>query len=285
VLDLSADSAAAAIVAHYEYDPYGGVVNDLSGYSYAEANPIRFSTKYHDAETGLGYWGYRYYSARLGRWLSRDPIEEQGGTHLYAYVLNSPTSATDPLGQMCFCSTPCPLPPPPVKGDCSSCWATCTSAAGQGMAGPGVAGYVICRPDGCRCPCVALSALPGNPRARSIVQTCILQHEECHVRDDPDFVQCPPDKCGPMLVGPRGRRGPNNAAAECPCYGSELQCLAAGRGNCQGDSACQAVVNDRIRFVIGAICVTRNCPVSNYTASLPRDVRQLVNAICPDGRR
>jgi len=31
VLDLSAGSAAAAIVAHYEHDPYGGVVNDLSG--------------------------------------------------------------------------------------------------------------------------------------------------------------------------------------------------------------------------------------------------------------
>jgi len=98
VLDLSADSAAAAIVAHYEYDPYGGVVNDLSGYTYAEANPIRFSTKYHDAETGLGYWGYRYYSARLGRWLSRDPIGEAGGALLYAYVGNGPTNRYDRLG-------------------------------------------------------------------------------------------------------------------------------------------------------------------------------------------
>jgi RHS repeat-associated protein len=99
VLDLSAGSAAAAIVAHYEYDPYGGVVNDLSGYTYAEANPIRFSTKYWDAETGLGYWGYRYYSARLGRWLSRDPIGETGGTNLYAAVRNSPTKWVDPDGQ------------------------------------------------------------------------------------------------------------------------------------------------------------------------------------------
>ncbi len=98
VLDLSAGSAAAAIVAHYEYDPYGGVVNNLSGYTYAEANPIRFSTKYWDAETGLGYWGYRYYSARLGRWLSRDPIGEAGGAHLYAYVFNQPTVSHDALG-------------------------------------------------------------------------------------------------------------------------------------------------------------------------------------------
>jgi len=103
VLDLSAGSAAAAIVAHYEYDPYGGVVNHLSGYTYAEANPIRFSTKYHDAETGLGYWGYRYYSARLGRWLSRDPLEEQGGLNLYVYALNSPTVLNDPFGLMSAC--------------------------------------------------------------------------------------------------------------------------------------------------------------------------------------
>ncbi len=99
VLDLSAGSAAAAIAAHYEYDPYGGVVNDLSGYTYAEANPIRFSTKYHDAETGLGYWGYRYYSARLGRWISPDPLEEDGGLNLYVYALNSAIQAVDPLGQ------------------------------------------------------------------------------------------------------------------------------------------------------------------------------------------
>jgi len=97
VLDLSAGSAAAAVVAHYEYDPYGGVVNDLSGYTYAEANPIRFSTKYHDAETGLGYWGYRYYSARLGRWLSRDPLGEDGGLNVYAYA-DDPLSGFDPLG-------------------------------------------------------------------------------------------------------------------------------------------------------------------------------------------
>ncbi len=98
VLDLSAGSAAAAIAAHYEYDPYGGVVNNLSGYTYAEANPIRFSTKYHDAETGLGCWGYRYYSARLGRWLSRDPLEEDGGWNLYVYALNSALQAIDHLG-------------------------------------------------------------------------------------------------------------------------------------------------------------------------------------------
>ena len=39
--------------------------------------PFRFSTKYQDAETGLLYYGYRYYDPITGRWLSRDPIGEE----------------------------------------------------------------------------------------------------------------------------------------------------------------------------------------------------------------
>ncbi|MFN0138230.1 MAG: RHS repeat-associated core domain-containing protein [Phycisphaerae bacterium] len=66
--------------------------------NYADANPFRFSTKYFDAETGLSYYGYRYYSARLGRWLSRDPIGEAGGVNLYGFVLNSPPNFFEALG-------------------------------------------------------------------------------------------------------------------------------------------------------------------------------------------
>jgi RHS repeat-associated protein len=66
--------------------------------SYLADNPYRFSTKPFDDETGLGYWGYRYYSARLGRWFNRDPRSEQGGLNLYQYVQNSVPNAVDPLG-------------------------------------------------------------------------------------------------------------------------------------------------------------------------------------------
>ena len=96
VLDWSASSATAAIVAKYEYDPYGNVVAQAG--DYAERNPFRFSTKYWDDETGLGYWGYRYYSSRMGRWISRDPIEEEGGPDLYNFVGNAPANFMDALG-------------------------------------------------------------------------------------------------------------------------------------------------------------------------------------------
>jgi RHS repeat-associated protein len=44
----------------------------------AAANPFRFSTKYQDDETDLLYYGYRYYSASMGRWMSRDPLGQPG---------------------------------------------------------------------------------------------------------------------------------------------------------------------------------------------------------------
>ena len=70
------DSASGENVAHYEYGPFGEVTA-ASG-DLARGNPFRFSSKYWDDETGLGYWGYRYYSPGRGRWLLRDPIEEKG---------------------------------------------------------------------------------------------------------------------------------------------------------------------------------------------------------------
>jgi len=46
----------------------------------------------------VSYYGFRYYSAETGRWLSRDPIEEKGGTNLYAFVANQPLDRGDYLG-------------------------------------------------------------------------------------------------------------------------------------------------------------------------------------------
>ncbi len=41
---------------------------------------------------------FRNYSSTLGKWLSRDPIGEMGGTNLSSYVMNAPASFIDPLG-------------------------------------------------------------------------------------------------------------------------------------------------------------------------------------------
>ncbi|MFH1748135.1 MAG: RHS repeat-associated core domain-containing protein [Planctomycetota bacterium] len=89
---------ADRLVAHYDYGPYGNIVNDTSGYTYADDNSFRFSTKPFDHETGLGSWPLRPYDPRIGRWLTRDPAVEAGGLNLYAYVLNDPLLRVDPLG-------------------------------------------------------------------------------------------------------------------------------------------------------------------------------------------
>jgi RHS repeat-associated protein len=39
-----------------------------------------------------------HYSPSLGRWLSRDPIEERGGLNLYGFVNNDPVNRFDHLG-------------------------------------------------------------------------------------------------------------------------------------------------------------------------------------------
>jgi uncharacterized protein RhaS with RHS repeats len=43
------------------------------------------------------YWG-RAYDPNLQRWLTRDPIGEQGGINLYQFVLNDPLNFIDPFG-------------------------------------------------------------------------------------------------------------------------------------------------------------------------------------------
>ena len=44
--------------------------------------------------------GRRYYSPTLGRFINRDPIEEQGGLSLYAFCLNNPLNNWDHLGML-----------------------------------------------------------------------------------------------------------------------------------------------------------------------------------------
>ena len=62
-------------------------------------NPFRFSSEHYDSELDLVYYNYRHYSPSLGRVLSRDPIEEQGGLNLYPFVKNAPIFKLDELGR------------------------------------------------------------------------------------------------------------------------------------------------------------------------------------------
>jgi RHS repeat-associated protein len=92
---LLTDGAGAAS-ARYAYDAFGRLKSS-SGPA-AEANRYRFSTKPQERAAALSYYGYRYYAPSHGRWLSRDPLEEEGGVNLYAMSGNDPISKADFLG-------------------------------------------------------------------------------------------------------------------------------------------------------------------------------------------
>ena len=92
------------MAAAYEYGPFGEPLRATG--AMAQKNPFRFSTKYCDEETGHLYYGYRFYQPQTGRWLSRDPISERGGTNLYGFVNNNPLQFLDYLGSCrCECIT------------------------------------------------------------------------------------------------------------------------------------------------------------------------------------
>jgi len=89
------NTANLAMSGRADYGAFGEIVQQTG---VAKELPFGFSTKYLDTETGLNYYGFRYYNPQTGRWPNRDPIEEEGGNNLYAFVDNSPIDAIDPDG-------------------------------------------------------------------------------------------------------------------------------------------------------------------------------------------
>jgi len=83
------------VVAAYAYSPFG----ELLAGGGSVNQPFGFSTKRYDPQTGLSYYGYRFYSPELGRWLNRDPLGEAGGINLYGFVGNSPIDWIDFYGR------------------------------------------------------------------------------------------------------------------------------------------------------------------------------------------
>jgi RHS repeat-associated protein len=169
---------------------------DLAGLNGAVSR-FRFSTKPFDDATGFGYWGYRWYSPRLGRWLSRDPIEEAGGLHLYKYAKNRPGDRVDPIGKKtagwgAFWPGNWPNTPPREPfGSCRDCSAVCSNCRGD------CPGVTTCEADPetgemapcwCSCPDGAhvspgnVMKFPGKVTAGYVIIICGGVAEGVHVR-------------------------------------------------------------------------------------------------------
>ena len=95
----SVQDSAGAVVASYDFDLWGKRTK-LSGNFSAD---FGFTGYFQHEPSGLALALFRGYSPLLGRWVNRDPIEENGGVNLYAYVGNDPMNWIDPFG---LCMSP-----------------------------------------------------------------------------------------------------------------------------------------------------------------------------------
>ena len=86
--------------------PFGdGLTCSGSGQDVTEHH---FTGKERDSESGLDYFGARYYGSSMGRFMSPDPSglsfadpTNPQSLNLYSYVLNNPLKFTDPSGMEC----------------------------------------------------------------------------------------------------------------------------------------------------------------------------------------
>jgi len=72
---------------------------DVFGVGLSQEIPYAYTGKRYDAESGLVYFGKRYYIPGLGRWLTIDPIGPVDHSNLYQYVFNNPYRYSDPYGE------------------------------------------------------------------------------------------------------------------------------------------------------------------------------------------
>jgi RHS repeat-associated protein len=146
-----------AVSAGYRYNPYGAVIG-VSGGAMTNQNVYRFSSKEQMPNSGLYYYGYRFYDPNLQRWLNRDPIGELGGINLYALCQNSPIDYADTNGRYRFGwslfagfttrlavnfaqewnKARCPQ-----TGNCRACCNLTAAALGTSCAAMGVAGGLV----------------------------------------------------------------------------------------------------------------------------------------------
>ena len=89
VASLLSESLISNTQSPIYYSTYDGNGNIVVNTDTGNLFTYRFSTKPRDIETGLYYYGYRYYDSMTGRWLSRDPIGKRGGMNLYRFPGNN----------------------------------------------------------------------------------------------------------------------------------------------------------------------------------------------------
>ena len=84
-------------VVHYDYAPFGA-----STTSTLSINPFQFSSEYADDNLHLVYYNYRHYNAETGKWITREPFDEDEAFGLYNMLKNGVASKSDWLGLLFY---------------------------------------------------------------------------------------------------------------------------------------------------------------------------------------
>jgi RHS repeat-associated protein len=89
----------AQIISYEEYYPYGSTSYQAVRSQTEAPKRYRYTGKEQDEESGLYYYGARYYAPWLGRWTSADPAGLVDGGDLYLYVNDNPINKVDENGR------------------------------------------------------------------------------------------------------------------------------------------------------------------------------------------
>jgi RHS repeat-associated protein len=158
--------ATGNIRSESDYYPWGGELQFTNG----DSNHYKFTGKERDSETGLDYFGARYYSNGLGRFITPDwsatpvpvpyaDLTDPQSLNQYSYVRNLPTTKADPDGH-CFWDL-CIGEVIVIGITASEVLAAASTGAVLGAtAGSMQNGRA---PTGCYGPCFADGPLPGTP--------------------------------------------------------------------------------------------------------------------------
>jgi len=87
--------ASGIVLASHLFSAFGTSLTTSSSDPFGYKAQVGY---YTDNETGLQNLTYRYYNQSTGRFLTPDPIGQNGGINVYSYVRNNPLSYADPLG-------------------------------------------------------------------------------------------------------------------------------------------------------------------------------------------
>jgi len=90
----SLSNPAAALANTYTYDSFGNVAASSGSLT----NPLRYTAREFDSETGIYQYRTRYFDPSIGRFVSEDPMGFDAGINFYGYVKNRPLNMADPLG-------------------------------------------------------------------------------------------------------------------------------------------------------------------------------------------